>query len=140
MYKTLWLWSEEYNLYNLLHLESKIIQQTPNMLIRICCTLCSVKNDRSAGNCHRKCGQCTQISYLAAFTCDDSIVYSRGLVTTNFAWYHFNLCWKRNKDLVYSWQYSFLLIFHHAKGKWARTFLTRHHKSLWNYPCFVAYP
>lgn len=47
---------------------------------------------------------CTQISYLAAFTCDDSIVYSRRLVTTNFAWYHFNLCWEQNQELVHGWQ------------------------------------
>lgn len=35
--------------------------------------------------------------YLAAFTRDDAVVDPRGFVATNFAWYHFNLCWKSKR-------------------------------------------
>lgn len=35
--------------------------------------------------------------YLAAFTRDDAVVDPGGFVATNFAWYHFNLCWKSKR-------------------------------------------
>ena len=55
-------------------------------------------------------GQChVKVPYLAAFTCDDSVVDPGGLITTNFAWYHFNLCWKGKTGILSS--ESFLLTF-----------------------------
>lgn len=35
---------------------------------------------------------CESPPYLAAFARDDSVVDPGGLIATNFAWYHFNLC------------------------------------------------
>lgn len=42
---------------------------------------------------------------LTAFTCDDSIVDAWWLISTDFAWYDFNLGWKMNKK-----KYSYITI------------------------------